>query len=162
MANNTTGATSDYRLKASQLDKIARAIPSYERRQMPPRFALSIGCGLAAGLGTIWAFPQHLAFAWLALAVGGVAYYRFGTAARTWGEYLDNLLSAYEPVNLVAYQRLVDRCLEVKGLDVGALQEWLAVEQAALGQSVTAGRPSSEIPRFVRKHTGDPSRRPPE
>lgn len=159
MAPNTD-TSSDYRQKSEQLDKIARAASNIYNQRPSPRLGLSLGCGIAVGVGAMLAFPNNFTAVLLAAAATGVICFAVAPLSKSWPDTLDALLIEYKPVNVEAYQRLSDRCAAVKGIDIDAVFEWLSVERDIVGRTVVTRQPNDQFPRFARQRTDNEAKGP--
>lgn len=117
--------------KRRQLLKISNAATCTQQGSVGPR----IGAAIVAGAVTA-AVTSTMHLSWpislgSALAVVALAYHYLPTR-KSWFDSLDNLLTAYDPVNLEAYAELHRITREQGGLQLSAVFEWIDREQDAI------------------------------
>lgn len=118
--------------KRRQLLKISNAATCAQKGSVGPRLGAAIAAGAftAAVTGTV----MHLGWpvsVGSALAVVALAYHYLPTR-KSWLDSLDDLLTAYDPVNLDAYAELHRITREQGGLQLSAVFEWIDREQDAI------------------------------
>lgn len=154
-ADTHAGEAPNFKENLARLKSIRMALKAREAR-LPPPHLLNVKC--YAFVAFIIAFSTGLfspnpylsiAFAILvSAAVGGYAY-KFGTAARTHEEHLDQLLAAYEPVAIDAYRALQEKIRERRILDHDLIKNWVKTEFDAVKISSGRGIPSES--QFLKK-----------
>lgn len=122
----------DVYTKRRQLSAIRNAAVSLDHGRMSPCAVAAIVAGAAAALVTEPVFQLGLTVAFGIGFATAALFYVFAKFPKSWAEVLDKRLTDYEPVDHAAYTTLHEITKAYGGLELRAVFEWLASENAAV------------------------------
>lgn len=148
MNSKAAGEAPNFKVNRARLKSILIASKARKCRQSPPHLSKVKSYASVAFVVALYThfvvsnpfLPLAIAIV-VSAAVGGCAY-KFGTAARTHEEHLDQLLASYEPVAKDAYRGLQEKIRERGAFDHDLIENWVKTEFDAVERFSGSGIPA--------------------